>query len=112
MPIGLREELTTWKARTPHSGGNQPVILSGRPRGGETPQAVRNAKALHKTAIKTANVELAKLGIEPISESVPRIRCAYLRLDASSPTRRLGLHRRTARAPRRCLHSQHLSAGN
>jgi integrase len=71
MPIGLREELTAWKARTPHSGGNQPVFLSGRPRDGERrPQTVRNAEARLKTAIKDANAELEKLGIEPIGESV------------------------------------------
>jgi integrase len=71
LPIGLREELTTWRARSPAPGRSEPVFLSERSRNGvRGPQTARNAQARLKTAVKAANVELAKLGISPITESV------------------------------------------
>ena len=45
-------------------------LLSGKPRKGENaPQTARSAQAQLKTAIEAANIELARLGIEPICES-------------------------------------------
>ena len=55
MPIGLREELTTWKARTPRPGGSERVFLSGKARNGsQAPQTARNAQARLKTAVRAA----------------------------------------------------------
>lgn len=86
MPIGLREELTTWKARTPRSGRSEPVFLCEERRIGEVRrQTKRNAEARLKTTIKAADVELAKVGVEPISEhmSPHSLRRTYASLRAA-----------------------------
>jgi len=70
MPIGLHEALRAWRARTPRSGRKDPVFLT-RPREGvAAAQTARNAQSRIKCAVKAANVELAKAGIEPISDKV------------------------------------------
>ena len=52
-------------------------LLSGKPRKGENaPQTARSAQAQLKTAIEAANIELARLGIEPICESACPTPCA------------------------------------
>jgi integrase len=70
LPVGLREELATWRARSPRTGRAGPVFVS-RPRSGRhARQTPRNVQAGIKTAVRAANRELAEAGLEPISESV------------------------------------------
>lgn len=67
LPVGLREELTEWKARSPMSGRSDPVFISSAREGSHARQTVRNVQARMKTAIKAANATGAA---EPISERV------------------------------------------
>jgi integrase len=72
MPLGVVEELTEWRARRPtYEGEDDPVFVSV-PRNGRpvARQTRRNVEDRLKDAIKAANVGLAELGIEPISERV------------------------------------------
>jgi hypothetical protein len=107
MSKGLREELTTWKARTPHPGGSAPVFLSGRPRGGEVPSDGPQRRGPAQGGDQAANVELAKLG-HRADQRVrhPALPAPHVCLDAGSAPRRLGLYRRAARPPRCSLHFQ------
>jgi len=66
LPGGLIEALSEWKARTPRSKSNHPVFVS---RSGRR-QMVTNVDHGLKTAIRHANEQLVKDGIEPISERV------------------------------------------
>lgn len=66
LPIGLAAELRRLKARSTGTAPGDPVFCS-RDGARQTP---RNAQARLKPAIKIANVKLAELGIEPLSEDV------------------------------------------
>lgn len=70
MPMGLREELATWRARSPRTARRDPVFVSRARNGRHSRQTPRNAQARLRTAIKAANKALAKEKIEPIPESV------------------------------------------
>jgi integrase len=70
MPIGLVEELTEWKLRSPATGPTDPVFTSEPRNGRAARQTKRNVQARLKTTSKTANKRLAELGIAPISERV------------------------------------------
>ncbi len=70
LPIGLVEELTEWKARSPRTGPSDPVFTSEPRNGNASRQTKRNVEARLKRAIREANERLADLGIAPISERV------------------------------------------
>jgi integrase len=65
--IRSADDLAEWQARNPKGGS--PVFLSAHA-GHIRRQSAANVARRLKTAIKRANVELDKLGIEPISERV------------------------------------------
>jgi integrase len=66
LPLGLADELRVHKARSEQARPGDPVFVN---RDGRR-QTIRNVEARIKTAIRRANVRLAELGIEPISERV------------------------------------------
>lgn len=66
LPGGLIEALSEWKARTPRSRPSHPVFVS---RSGRR-QTVTNVDHRLKTAIRHANEQLTRDGIEAISERV------------------------------------------
>ena len=71
LPVGLREDLTEWRAQSPRTRRADPVFLASRPRNGtHSRQTPRNAQGRLKAAITRANVELAGVDIEPIGEGV------------------------------------------
>ena len=70
LPVGLHEELATWRARSPRTGRGDPVFVSRVRDGRHARQTPRNAQARIKTAVKAANVALAEAGIQPITERV------------------------------------------
>lgn len=85
LPVGLREELATWRARSPRTEPDDPVFVNSRPRygchGRLTP---RNAQARLATAVKAANRKLAEAGIEPIGKVSPHsLRRTYASLRAA-----------------------------
>lgn len=65
LPDALRRELTALKLRTRRSAEG-PLFLN---RNGQR-QSVSNVERRLKTAIRRANVRLAEIGLQPISESV------------------------------------------
>lgn len=72
LPVGLHEELATWRARSPRTEPDDPVFVSSRPRCGcHGRQTPRNAQARLATAVKAANRQLADAGIEPIGKVTP-----------------------------------------
>ena len=89
LPRGLIEALSEWKARSPRAGPGDPVFV-GEPADAAAPLALRqtvtNVDHRVKTAIAAANVELAKVGIEPISERVTphSLRRTYASLRAAA----------------------------
>jgi integrase len=66
LPVGLIGELSEWKARSPQTGPDDPVFLTKDGR----PQTKRNLQARLKYAIKRANMELERDGIEPLADQV------------------------------------------
>jgi integrase len=70
LPVGLHEELLELKARSDHTGWEDPVFLTRGRSGRVSRQTVSNVGRRLKTAIKHANLELMKLGVEPISDNV------------------------------------------
>lgn len=85
LPVGLREELTTWRARSPRSRPSDPVFICRRPRNGcHGRQTPRNVQARFTTAVKAANAKLRELGIEPIGKVSPHsLRRTYASLRAA-----------------------------
>jgi integrase len=78
LPGGLVDELAEWKMRgareladwkVSHPGDGEPVFLSAHA-GRVRRQSAANVARRLKTSIRRANKQLAKLGIEPISERV------------------------------------------
>ena len=84
LPIGLQEELATWKARSNRTRPSDPVFVT-RPRGGrQARQTPRNAQARLRTAVRAANVNLVELEIEPIGKVTPHsLRRTYASLRAA-----------------------------
>ena len=66
LPGGLIEALSEWKATTSKPNPGDPVLVT---RTGKR-QTVTNVDHRIKAAIKAANVELKRAGIEPISDKV------------------------------------------
>lgn len=85
LPVGLREELTTWRARSPRTRPSDPVFICRRPRDGRRGrQTPRNVQARFATAVKAANAKLRELGIEPIGKVSPHsLRRTYANLRAA-----------------------------
>lgn len=92
LPRGLIEALSEWKARSPRAEPGDPVFVGRARRRGRAArlrhhrQTVTNVDHRVKTAIAAANVELAKVGIEPISERVTphSLRRTYASLRAAA----------------------------
>lgn len=84
LPVGLREELATWRARSPGTAPGDPVFVS-RPRDGRhSRQTPRNVQARLLTAVKAANDQLAEIGVEPIGKVSPHsLRRTYASLRAA-----------------------------
>ena len=70
LPVGLSEELATWRARSPRTRPGDPVFVSRARSGEHARQTPRNVQARLKTAVMAANVALADAGLDPISERV------------------------------------------
>ncbi len=82
--VGLQEELATWRARSPRTRPGDPVFVSRERHGRHARQTPRNVQARLTTAVKAANVELVKLGIEPIGKVSPHsLRRTYASLRAA-----------------------------
>lgn len=64
MPVGLAEELRSYKART-HAGRPTDHVFR---KGDGGPQNTKNVQNRLKTAIGKANVQLERMGIDPIPE--------------------------------------------
>ena len=81
LPGGLIEALSEWKVVTPRPEPDDPVLVT---RTG-TRQTVTNVDHRIKTAIKEANVELERAGIETISDRVTphSLRRAYASVRAA-----------------------------
>lgn len=85
LPVGLSEELATWKARSPRTRPGDPVFVSGRPRGDKhSRQTPRNAQARLATVVDAANAKLREAGIESIGDVSPHsLRRTYASLRAA-----------------------------
>lgn len=70
LPAGLYEELLELKARSELTGRTDPVFVTRGRNGRVACQSVSNIGRRLKTTIKRANLQLAELDIEPISERV------------------------------------------
>jgi integrase len=67
LPGGVLADVTQWQRLHP-GVGKAPLFVSRRRNGKHSRQTVRNVEARFKTVIADANVRLAELGLEPISE--------------------------------------------
>jgi integrase len=85
LPLGLQEELTEWRARSPRTRPSDPVFVTGRPRDGKhVRQTPRNVQARLTTVVKGANVKLKDSGIDPIGKVSPHsLRRTYASLRAA-----------------------------
>ncbi len=84
LPVGLHEELATWRAQCPGTAPDDPVFVSRARRGQHARQTPRNVQARLATAVKTANRKLAASGIEPIGQVSPHsLRRTYASLRAA-----------------------------
>jgi integrase len=70
LPLGVREELMTLKARGEFTDRTDPVFTTRRTNGIVRRQTPSNVGRRLKTTIRRANKRLGTLGIEPISERV------------------------------------------
>jgi len=93
MPGGVVDELAEWRARSPRTEASDPVFVTRSRNGHHGPQTKDNIGRRLKGTIKRANEQLAKLGIESISEREP----------AGGASRRPGLHRRAGWVDRSAL---------
>jgi len=71
LPIGLHEELATWRATSPRTRPSDPVFVSREREGRHARQTPRNVQARLGTAVKAANKALAAAGIEPVGKVSP-----------------------------------------
>jgi integrase len=83
LPVGLREELATWRARSPRTDRSDPVFVSRARKGRHGRQTERNVQARMRTAVKAANETLAEVGIEPIAASPHSLRRTFASLRAA-----------------------------
>ena len=84
LPIGLREELATWRARSPRTAPTDPVFVSRERNGQRSRQTPRNVQARLRTAVKAANEALKDEGIEEIGSVSPHsLRRTYASLRAA-----------------------------
>jgi integrase len=85
LPVGLHEELATWKARSPRTRPTDPVFVCRRPRNGiHGRQTPGNVQARLATAVSEANKRLKKAGIDPIGKVSPHsLRRTYASLRAA-----------------------------
>lgn len=84
LSVGLREELATWRARSPRTAPADPVFVSRARSGQHSRQTPRNAQARLGTAVKAANRQLAEDGIELIGKVSPHsLRRTYASLRAA-----------------------------
>jgi integrase len=84
LPVGLREELATWRARSPRTASGDPVFISRAREGQHSRQTPRNVQARLTTAVKAANVKLGAEDIEPIGKISPHsLRRTYASLRAA-----------------------------
>jgi integrase len=84
LPVGLREELATWRARSPRTAPGDPVFVSRARDGQHSRQTPRNAQARLTTAVKAANCHLAEVGIDAIAKVSPHsLRRTYASLRAA-----------------------------
>jgi integrase len=84
LPVGLREELATWRARSPRTAPGDPVFVSRARDGQHSRQTPRNAQARLGTAVKAANRQLVEVGIDPIGNVTPHsLRRTYASLRAA-----------------------------
>lgn len=84
LPVGLREELATWRAGSPRTAPGDPVFVSRARDGQHSRQTPRNVQARLATAVKAANVQLAEARIEPIGKVSPHsLRRTYASLRAA-----------------------------
>jgi integrase len=85
LPVGLHEELATWRAASPRTEPADPVFVCARPRSGDhNPMTPRNAQARLRTAVEKANEALAEQGIEEIGKVSPHsLRRTYASLRAA-----------------------------
>lgn len=84
LPVGLREELATWRAQSPRTAPGDPVFVSRARDGQHSRQTPRNVQARLLTAVKAANDQLAEIGVEPIGKVSPHsLRRTYASLRAA-----------------------------
>lgn len=84
LPVGLREELATWRARSPRAAPNDPVFISRAREGQHSRQTSRNVQARLTTAVKAANVKLGEEDIESMGKISPHsLRRTYASLRAA-----------------------------
>jgi hypothetical protein len=84
LPIGLREELTTWRARSPRTHQGDPVFVTRARNGHNARQTARNVQARLRKAVKLANEKLTEQGIEPMGKITPHsLRRTYASLRAA-----------------------------
>jgi integrase len=84
LPVGLHEELATWRARSPRTRPGDPVFVSRSRNGQHARQTSRNVQARLNTAVKAANVKLREVGVEPIGKVSPHsLRRLYASLRAA-----------------------------
>ena len=84
LPVGLREELATWRARSPRTRPGDPLFVSRVRKGKCGRQTPRNVQLRLNTAVRAANVRLAEAGIEPIDKVSPHsLRRSYASLRAA-----------------------------
>ncbi len=84
LPVGLREELATWRARSSLSAPGDPVFVTRPRQGQQARQTPRNVQARLTRAVAAANLKLAETGIEPIAKVTPHsLRRTYASLRAA-----------------------------
>jgi integrase len=84
LPIGLQEELATWRARSTRTRPGDPVFVSRERNGKHARQTPRNVQARLSTAVKAANAKLKDTGIEQIGKVSPHsLRRTYASLRAA-----------------------------
>jgi integrase len=84
LPVGLREELATWRAQSPRTEPDDPVFVSRMRHGRHARQTPRNVQARLAAAVKAANRQLAESDIEPIGKVSPHsLRRTYASLRAA-----------------------------
>src|SRR5215213_4473902 len=85
LTLGLQEELTEWRTRSPRTRPSDPVFVTGRPRNGQhVRQTPRNVQARLTTVVKAANKRLKAEGIDGIGKVSPHsLRRTYASLRAA-----------------------------